>query len=100
MAEAHARFRALRETAVRGLRGGSWINNDNNARAASRNNNNPNNRNNNIGFRLLCLPRLSAPFLWRLVCSARQPAIRHTLRDEVGFQIMPIGYGLWDAAEG
>jgi len=35
------------------LRGGSWINNDNNLRAANRNNNNPNNFNNNIGFRVV-----------------------------------------------
>jgi hypothetical protein len=38
----------------RGLRGGSWINNQDNARADNRNNNHPNNRNNNIGFRVVC----------------------------------------------
>jgi formylglycine-generating enzyme required for sulfatase activity len=35
------------------LRGGSWINNSDNARANNRNRNDPDNRNNNIGFRLL-----------------------------------------------
>ena len=39
---------------MRVLRGGSWLNNQDNCRAAYRNRNNPNNRNNNIGFRL-CL---------------------------------------------
>jgi len=33
------------------LRGGSWINNQDNARCANRNRNNPENRNNNVGFR-------------------------------------------------
>ena len=37
------------------MRGGSFINNQNNARAAYRNNNNPDNRNNNIGFRVVCV---------------------------------------------
>ncbi|MCP5090900.1 MAG: SUMF1/EgtB/PvdO family nonheme iron enzyme [Gammaproteobacteria bacterium] len=38
------------------VRGGSWINESDNARTAIRNDNNPDNRNNNIGFRvLLCL---------------------------------------------
>ncbi len=35
-------------------RGGSFVNNDNNARASNRNNNHPNNRNNNNGFRVVC----------------------------------------------
>jgi formylglycine-generating enzyme required for sulfatase activity len=34
------------------LRGGSWINNRNNARCAYRNRNVPDNFNNNVGFRL------------------------------------------------
>jgi len=41
------------------LRGGSWNNNQDNARSANRNRNNPNNRNNNIGFRVVCVARLS-----------------------------------------
>lgn len=36
----------------RGLRGGSWNNNDNNLASSNRNNNDPSNENNNIGFRL------------------------------------------------
>jgi formylglycine-generating enzyme required for sulfatase activity len=40
---------------VKGLRGGSWNNNENNARVSIRNNNHPNNRNNNIGFRVVAL---------------------------------------------
>ncbi|MEM7406412.1 MAG: SUMF1/EgtB/PvdO family nonheme iron enzyme [Pseudomonadota bacterium] len=35
------------------MRGGSWVNNPENARADNRNNNNPDNRNNNVGFRVL-----------------------------------------------
>ena len=38
--------------AYRGLRGGSWNNNDNNLQSSNRNNNNPSNENNNIGFRV------------------------------------------------
>ncbi len=40
----------------RGLRGGSWNNNQDNARAAFRNDNDPDNRNNNIGLRVVCSP--------------------------------------------
>jgi hypothetical protein len=36
----------------RGLRGGSFNNNENNLRASNRNNNDPTNENNNIGFRV------------------------------------------------
>jgi hypothetical protein len=36
----------------RGLRGGSFNNNENNLRSSNRNNNNPTNENNNNGFRL------------------------------------------------
>jgi len=36
----------------RGLRGGSWNNNENNLRSSNRNNNNPDNENNNNGFRI------------------------------------------------
>jgi hypothetical protein len=36
----------------RGLRGGSWNNNDNNLASSNRNNNDPSNENNNIGFRV------------------------------------------------
>ena len=36
----------------RGLRGGSWNNNENNLRSSNRNNNNPDNENNKIGFRI------------------------------------------------
>jgi len=36
----------------RGLRGGSWNNNENNLRSSNRNDNNPTNENNNIGFRV------------------------------------------------
>jgi len=52
------------------LRGGSWINNQNNCRAANRNRNNPNNRNNNIGFRL-CLSS-------HIVLRPCVPLYRHT----------------------
>jgi hypothetical protein len=47
----------------RGLRGGSWYNNQDNVRAAYRNNNTANNRNNNVGFRLVCgrVPHLVPP---------------------------------------
>ncbi|MBL3527216.1 MAG: SUMF1/EgtB/PvdO family nonheme iron enzyme [gamma proteobacterium endosymbiont of Lamellibrachia anaximandri] len=44
------------------LRGGSWINNQDNARASIRNNNEPDNRNNNLGFRLSCSSHI-APVL-------------------------------------
>jgi hypothetical protein len=37
------------------LRGGSWINNNDNLRVSYRNNNNPDNHNNTYGFRLLAL---------------------------------------------
>jgi hypothetical protein len=48
------------------LRGGSFINNQNNARAVNRNNNNPNIRNNNYGVRLVCVPMTFSPFRgWR-----------------------------------
>ena len=46
----------------RGLRGGSWNNNENNLCASTRNNNGPTNENNNVGFRVAmpsrvpCLP--------------------------------------------
>jgi hypothetical protein len=43
------------------LRGGSWINNQDNARADNRNNNHPNNRNNNIGFRVVCSSHIHLP---------------------------------------
>ncbi|NOZ54791.1 MAG: SUMF1/EgtB/PvdO family nonheme iron enzyme [Gammaproteobacteria bacterium] len=50
---------------MRVLRGGAWINNQDNCRAAYRNRNIPNNRNNNIGFRLC----LSSHIVLRPVCS-------------------------------
>jgi hypothetical protein len=40
------------------VRGGSWINNQDNARASYRNNNRPDNRNNNIGFRVCCVSHI------------------------------------------
>lgn len=52
------------DAARRGVRGGSWNNNQDNARAVYRNRNNPNNRNNNIGFRV-CRPTPLFPFRWR-----------------------------------
>jgi hypothetical protein len=42
----------------RGVRGGSWNNNLDNARAGYRNNNHPDNRNNNIGFRVVVLSHI------------------------------------------
>jgi formylglycine-generating enzyme required for sulfatase activity len=36
----------------RGLRGGSWNNNENNLRSSNRNNDNPDNENDNNGFRV------------------------------------------------
>jgi formylglycine-generating enzyme required for sulfatase activity len=39
-------------SSFRGLRGGSFDNNDNNLHADNRNNNNPTNENNNVGFRV------------------------------------------------
>ncbi|MES9902608.1 MAG: SUMF1/EgtB/PvdO family nonheme iron enzyme [Sedimenticola sp.] len=54
------------------VRGGSWINNSDNARASIRNNNNePDNRNNNLGFRLSCLSHIDPVLLWRWVRSTR-----------------------------
>ena len=44
----------------RGLRGGSFNNNDNNLHAANGNNNNPTNENNNIGFRVAEAPETQA----------------------------------------
>jgi hypothetical protein len=72
------------------LRGGSWNNNADNTRAATRNDNNPNNRNNNIGFRVVCLPRLTAPFLMALRGDLQCEAARcpHGCR----LPEMPVGY--------
>jgi formylglycine-generating enzyme required for sulfatase activity len=39
----------------RGLRGGSWNNNENNLRSSNRNDNDATNENNNIGFRVASL---------------------------------------------
>ena len=47
----------------RGLRGGSWNNNENNLRSSNRNNNNPDNENNNIGFRVAS-PRTAPKGVW------------------------------------
>jgi hypothetical protein len=44
------------------VRGGSWINNQDNARASYRNNNTPDNRNNNIGFRVCCVSHIDPLF--------------------------------------
>jgi formylglycine-generating enzyme required for sulfatase activity len=41
----------------RGLRGGSFNNNENNLRSSNRNNNDPSNENNNVGFRVARLLR-------------------------------------------
>jgi retron-type reverse transcriptase len=49
-----------REMNNRGLRGGSFNNNDTNLQSSNRNNNNPTNENNNIGFRVSSL-RKAAP---------------------------------------
>ena len=47
------------------LRGGSWINNNDNARAVYRNNNHPADRNNNIGFRVVVVsPTPFVPLQW------------------------------------
>ena len=93
------------------LRGGSWINNRDNARAAYRNNNNPNNRNNNNGFRLVvrCPTTYSFPF------EGRPPSLRFSDSPALSagcwigtravampmarrFQYMPADHGLRDAA--
>ncbi|MCG6868365.1 MAG: SUMF1/EgtB/PvdO family nonheme iron enzyme [Gammaproteobacteria bacterium] len=50
------------------LRGGSWINNPDNARAAIRNRNNPDNRNNNIGFRVLSSAHITHRFAGVRAC--------------------------------
>jgi hypothetical protein len=55
------------------LRGGSWLNNQNNARAANRNNNNPDNRNNNNGFRVVVVRR-STPCIFPNAGAARSPS--------------------------
>ena len=52
-------------TMARVLRGGSWINNPDNARAANRNRNHPDNRNDNVGFRLCCGPTSTRPLVRR-----------------------------------
>ena len=50
------------------LRGGSWINNQDNARAGNRNHNHPDNRNNNIGFRVVVCSHIRLqPFEYRHV---------------------------------
>jgi hypothetical protein len=61
----------LPETFSRVLRGGSWINNNDNARASYRNNNAPDNRNNNIGFRVCCVSHID-PLILHL-CSGLIP---------------------------
>jgi len=43
---------------LRGVRGGSFNNNDNNLQSDNRNNNDPTNENNNIGFRVASSPSL------------------------------------------
>ncbi|MCP4934077.1 MAG: hypothetical protein GY927_07680 [bacterium] len=45
------------------LRGGSWINNTDNARVDNRNRNNPDNRNNNWGFRVLSSVHIFSAFV-------------------------------------
>jgi hypothetical protein len=47
-----AASRVKKSGSSRGLRGGSWNNNDNNLASSNRNNNDPSNENNNIGFRV------------------------------------------------
>ena len=42
------------------LRGGSWINNPDNARASNRNRNRPDNRNHNNGFRVVSSAHIPA----------------------------------------
>jgi len=54
-AEDRLRADGVRKTgcgSFRGLRGGSWNNNENNLRSSNRNNDNPDNENNNNGFRV------------------------------------------------
>ena len=50
----------------RGLRGGSFNNNENNLRASNRNNNDPTNENNNIGFRVASVPEPTSLLLTML----------------------------------
>ncbi|WP_332835103.1 hypothetical protein [Geminisphaera colitermitum] len=48
----------FRDTYARGVRGGSFNNNDTNLASSARNNNDPANENNNIGFRVVSLSSL------------------------------------------
>ncbi len=70
------------------LRGGSWINNQDNARAVYRNNNHPANRNNNIGFRLVVVrPTPPSLFIGHLpvpAISLRPLANSHWQREDAG----------------
>ena len=52
----------------RGLRGGSWNNNDNNLQSSNRNNNDPTNENNNVGFRVARPPKIG--------CRSTRPDLR------------------------
>ena len=61
----------------RGLRGGSWNNNDNNLASSNRNNNDPSNENNNIGFRVARPLRASDAF--PSVRSWRRNSCRHAV---------------------
>src|SRR5262245_49094584 len=74
--------RQLAGFAVTHLRGGSWINNNDNARAVYRNNNAPGNRNNNIGFRVVVVrPTLFVPLQWPDArASVRAVALVYRLR--------------------
>ncbi len=73
------------------LRGGSWINNDDNVRGSYRNSNDPRNRDNNVGFRVaashirngggLLLPRQECPAAPQ---GASEP--RHLMAEPVPFR--------------
>ena len=93
------------------LRGGSWINNHDNARAAYRNRNNPNNRNNNNGFRLV----VRRPTTCSFPIEGSPPSLRFSdspvsiagcwtgtqaaaIPMACRFQCMPADYGSRDAA--
>ena len=54
----------------RGLRGGSWNNNENNLASYNRNNNTPTNENTNVGFRVASVPEPSAVLLTLIAVSA------------------------------
>ncbi len=66
------------------LRGGSWINNPENARAANRNRNNPDNRDNNRGFRVVLSAHISPAIHIAAACRPRFTARKDGRKNGTG----------------